>query len=59
MIQKQVNYGKEYQIMKHNYLYKNEEYYLTRAKVARYDHFEHLNSEAKVLEFGCGLGQNI
>ncbi len=53
------SYEKEYHLAKHNNLYTDEEYYLARAKVARYDYFEHLNSEAKVLEFGCGLGANI
>lgn len=52
-------YEEEYHKEKHNYLYNNEEYYLVRARIAKHDYFKYLSSEAKVLEFGCGLGQNI
>ncbi len=53
------DYEKEYHLEKHSNLYTDEKYYLARAEVAKYNHFEHLNPEAKVLEFGCGLGSNI
>jgi len=56
------NYEKSYHLEKHSYLYNNEEYYLARARVAKHDYFYTLLDKSnfkKVLDFGCGLGQNI
>jgi SAM-dependent methyltransferase len=37
----------------------NEDYYNARAKVALTKFFGHIDKNKKVLDFGCGLGQNI
>ena len=53
-------YEKEYHLKKHDYLYNNQEYYLARAIVAKEEYFIGIvKIEDKILEFGCGLGQNI
>jgi len=55
-----MKYEKEYHSEKHNNLYKNNDYYLARAKIAKEDYFKGIvKKDEKVLEYGCGLGQNI
>lgn len=54
-----MEYEKKYHIDKHSYLYNNEEYYLARAKVSNHDYFYPGDKYRTVLEWGCGLGQNI
>lgn len=53
------NYEKEYHLNRHNHLHKDAEYYLTRSKVARRLFFKGVRRNSKILEYGCGLGQNI
>ena len=50
-------YGKKYHSEVHNKLLSNEKYYLFRAKCADKFYWKYLRG--RVLEFGCGLGQNI
>jgi len=53
-------YDKKYYLNKHNYLYENSEYYLARARVAKEQYFKGIiKKKEKVLEYGCGFGQNI
>jgi len=52
------NYETEYHLEKHSNLYKDKEYYYIRAKVAMNDYFKNYSYE-RVLDFGCGLGNNI
>lgn len=52
-------YEEEYHLNRHNHLYKDEEYYFIRAKVALRLFFKGIKKSSKVLEYGCGLGQNI
>ena len=52
-----MSYGKEYHSEVHDNLLSNEKYYLFRAKCADKFYWKYL--KGKVLEFGCGLGQNI
>ena len=59
-MKKQKNYEKEYHLKRHNYLHEDENYYMARAKVAREQYFKDtVKTKEKVLEYGCGLGQNI
>jgi 2-polyprenyl-3-methyl-5-hydroxy-6-metoxy-1,4-benzoquinol methylase len=53
------NYEEEYHKKLHNYLINDNAYYITRAKLAKYKYFKGIAKSDKVLEFGCGLGQNI
>jgi SAM-dependent methyltransferase len=55
------NYEGEYHSTLHKHLYTNPEYYELRAKLACLNYFGGLGDlkSRKVLEFGCGLGQNI
>jgi len=50
-------YEEEYHSIIHKHLLQNEKYYLFRAKHADRNYWKYL--QGKVLEFGCGLGQNI
>lgn len=50
-------YEKKYHSTVHKNLLENEEYYSFRAKCADKDYWKYL--QGRVLEFGCGLGQNI
>lgn len=63
MKQKKTNqmkdYEKDYHLMKHNYLYNDAEYYLVRAKIALAKYFKETKSKSSILDYGCGLGQNI
>jgi len=52
-------YEEEYQTELHNHLYSNEQYYKIRAKLALLKYFKNVPKDAKVLEFGCGLGPHI
>jgi len=55
------NYEREYHKTLHGHLYTNPEYYELRAKLAYLNYFKNVKNlkNKKVLEFGCGLGQNI
>ena len=50
-------YEREYHSRVHKNLLENKKYYLFRAKCADLFYWKYLNE--KVLEFGCGVGQNI
>ena len=50
-------YEDEYHSIIHKHLLQDEKYYLFRAKHADKNYWKYL--QGKVLEFGCGLGQNI
>ncbi len=52
------NYEREYHTLMHRELLNNEKYYKVRAELAIKKYFGDLSNE-KVLDFGCGLGQNI
>jgi len=53
-----VNYEKEYHATRHHTHY-NDQYYSARAKIALKKFFAGIDLNAKLLDFGCGLGQNI
>lgn len=57
-----MKYEEEYHKEKHSHLYNDEEYYLVRAKIAKYDYFNLspfvINQKSKILDYGGGLGQN-
>ena len=40
-------------------MYNNQEYYLARARVSIREFFHNINQNSKILDYGCGLGQNI
>lgn len=52
-------YEEEYHTNKHNYLIENPFYYFVRSEVALKLFFKGISKSSKVLEYGCGLGQNI
>lgn len=52
-------YEKEYHLLRHNYLYTNRKYYRIRSNLALKKYFKGVDRNAKVLDFGCGLGHNI
>ena len=58
-MQQNNNYEEEYHLNRHNHLYKDKEYYLIRAKIALRLFFSGIKKSSQVLEYGCGLGQNI
>ena len=53
------NYEKNYHLNKHNFLYENPLYYDVKAVISLIDYFKGIKINSKVLEYGCGLGQNI
>ncbi len=55
------NYEGGYHKTLHGYLYKHPEYYELRAKLAYRSYFKGIKDlrRKRILEFGCGLGQNI
>ena len=54
------DYEEVYHVTRHNNLYEDSEYYFVRARVSVYEYFRGLVKKyEKVLEYGCGLGQNI
>lgn len=53
------NYEREYHLNRHNHMYKDSEYYFIRSKVAQKLFFKGIRRNSKILEYGCGLGQNI
>nr|NQU90029.1 class I SAM-dependent methyltransferase [Bacteroidota bacterium] len=55
----QENYEKQYHENVHDSLVFNNRYYNCRAKLARLKYFKNLPDDIKILEFGCGLGQDI
>ena len=57
---KKNNYEKDYHMNKHNYLYEDDYYHRVRGKVALRQYFKGIVKRTeKVLDYGCGLGQNI
>jgi ubiquinone/menaquinone biosynthesis C-methylase UbiE len=58
-IQKNDGYESDYHETLHKNLNTNEEYYKARAKLALIKYFNNISKDSKILEFGCGLGQNI
>ena len=52
-------YEKKYHLIKHNYLYHDEEYNKIRAMVSIKKYLKRISKDSEVLDFGCGLGQNI
>ena len=53
------DYEKEYHQHLHKYLEENPEYYGVRSRLALKKYFNNISKESKILEFGCGMGQNI
>ena len=54
------HYEEEYHKTLHGYLYQSPKYYELRAKLAYLNYFKGMNLKNKnILEYGCGLGQNI
>ena len=55
------NYEDDYHKTLHGHLYQSKEYYELRAKLAYLNYFKGLKDikDRKILEFGCGLGQNL
>jgi len=55
-----MEYNQSYHKKVHTYLYSDDDYYKLRARVAFLKYLNNLNiKNKKILEFGCGLGQNI
>ncbi len=52
-------YEEDYHSFVHNYLIYNPKYYNARARLALKRYFSDVPEDYKILEFGCGLGQNI
>ena len=52
-------YEKDYHEFVHKNLLNIKEYYLFRARYAEKNYLKYFNKEDKILEFGCGVGQNI
>ena len=52
-------YEKEYHESQHNFLLNGIAYYRIRGKLAFRKYFKNVNKDAKVLEYGIGLGQNL
>lgn len=57
-VKKEVNYESDYHVNRHPDHF-NEVYYNARAKIALKKFFSTIDLDAKLLDFGCGLGQNI
>ena len=53
------NYEEEYHLNRHSNLYNDSEYYFARARIALRLFFKGIKKSSKILEYGCGLGQNI
>ncbi|MEK6940728.1 MAG: class I SAM-dependent methyltransferase [Nanoarchaeota archaeon] len=53
-----MNYEEDYHHYLHEHLLKNKRYYSFRARYAAQNYLKYLPS-GKILEFGCGMGQNI
>ena len=56
---KEKYYNAEYHKQTHKNLLSNKDYYEARAKLSMIKYFKGIKKNAKVLEYGCGLGQNI
>src|SRR5687768_5222984 len=54
----EVNYEEWYHKERHNTHF-NDDYYNARAKIALGKFFSGIDQQSRVLDFGCGLGQNI
>lgn len=54
-----MGYEENYHDAVHSYLLNDAYYYQVRSKVALKKYFKDVSPNSKVLEFGCGLGQNI
>lgn len=54
-----LHYEENYHLNRHTHLYEDNEYYDFRAKMALRLFFSGVKKSSKVLEYGCGLGQNI
>jgi SAM-dependent methyltransferase len=52
-------YDNNYHKNRHTSLLQDEEYFWARAQASYRLNLKHIPPEAKVLEFGCGIGQNI
>lgn len=52
-------YDNKYHYSKFNVMLEEESFYNLKSKLARIEYFKGINRDAKVLEFGCGVGQNI
>lgn len=56
-----MRYEKDYHFYAHKYLLEDPFYYFLRSRLALSRYFSHFKniSSKKILDFGCGLGQNI
>jgi SAM-dependent methyltransferase len=54
----EVNYEEWYHKERHNTHF-NDDYYDARATIALYKFFSGIDKNSRLLDFGCGLGQNI
>jgi len=57
-----MEYNKNYHLTLHENLYNSSRYHRMRSVISYYDYFHSSNEffrDKKILEFGCGLGQNI
>ena len=58
MDKKEVNYEKGYYEGIYSGVMNNEKHYEVKAKLALRRYFEEIKLDAKILDFGCGLGHN-
>jgi len=54
-----INYNNQYHKDKFNVMMDEEDFYILKSRLARIEYFKGVDKDANVLEFGCGLGQNI
>lgn len=53
-----VDYEENYHSQRHKDHF-NENYYMARAKIALFKFFKRVDTKSRILDYGCGLGQNI
>ena len=53
-----VHYEADYHQQRHPH-HAQSEYYKARARIALRKFFGHIHSQSRILDYGCGLGQNI
>ena len=58
MLQEEVDYEESYHSRRHTTHF-NDDYYNARAKIALSKFFSGVDKNSKILDYGCGLGQNI
>lgn len=58
VLTRDTNYEEQYHLFRHNH-HSHQEYYEARAKIAMRKYFRQVGPDTKILDYGCGLGQNM